>query len=49
MIKRLSKEPVLREPKYYYSNRDTISPNEYIKFQRETNVRNNWRRVHSPV
>jgi len=41
---KLTKEPILQKEKYYRSQRESISPNEYIKMQTESKVRNNWRR-----
>ena len=50
----LNKEPILKKPKHYFNNGVNIgpvniSPNEYIKFQNESNVRNVWRRIEKPV
>ena len=44
-----TKEPILQNQNHYFFERYKISPNEYIKFQNEINVRNVWRRVHQPV
>ena len=44
-----TKEPILQNQNHYFFERYKISPNEYIKFQNEINVRNVWRRVHEPV
>ena len=43
-MSKVTKEPTLQKEKYYRSCRESISPNEYIKMQTESKVRNNWRR-----
>ena len=42
---KLTKEPILKKENYYLKNREQFNPNEYIKFQRESNVRNNWKKL----